>query len=168
MTREESIQIVALLATGTKGKDLSEDEIAMFASMIQDVDFEVGKTVAAQLIQTETWMPSVAEFRAAARQATNGGRKTGTELWGDVLDAIARNGYTREPDWSDPLIGQAIRSVFGSWKRLCESPLDQEMSDRARFAQAYDSLAERAARHDVLSPEVAEALESSRQRELTR
>jgi hypothetical protein len=80
--------------------------------------------------------------------------RAGGEGWSDVLAAVSRYGYYREPAFGDPLVARCVTAL--GWKNLCTS--ENAIADRARFIELYDRLAAQE-RREQQSPVLAAATE---------
>lgn len=146
MTEREASEIVLMLATAFRGdlRGMNEREVAAWGAVyrrgIADMVFDEAKAGVERLIKGSKFMPRVAEIREAVVTATRGQRRTGAEAWGDVKKLHSRFSIHRHPqdaDYTDELVRQVVQS-FG-WAELCNS--ENQVSDRARFIEAYEQLA---------------------------
>jgi hypothetical protein len=124
----------------------SERRTALYVAALDDLPGDVLHLAVLDLIRTTRYMPRVAEVRRAVLDLVRPRRPDAGEAWAEVLDAIRSLGRHGRPEWSHPLIGDAVRAV-GGWRWLCDST--NPTADRARFLDAYARLAERD-EHDVL------------------
>ena len=108
-----------------------------------------------------------------AVELTTAPKRTGLDAWGDVKRAIAEHGFYHPPDgkqilsastseWTfeDVLVGKIVAAL--GWRELCLS--ENEMSDRARFCDAYEIEQRRAAESGRL-PGAALALQGAKRQE---
>jgi hypothetical protein len=88
------------------------------------------------LATSNAFFPSPGQWRQAALDVVlSNAAPSAMEAWGEVLRQIEISGYYREPEFSSPLI-EKIVNQFG-WQNLCSS--ENQVADRARFLQAYES-----------------------------
>lgn len=140
MTRAEAAKLVAILANAYPAARVTEETSELYEAMLADLDFGAVQRAAARHIATSKWFPTVAELRAAAVEVALGPRRTGLEAWGDVVAAIRFVGAYGAPRFDDALVAECVRTL--GWRGLCLG--DNEVSDRARFSELYESLAQRA------------------------
>lgn len=140
MTPAETAKLVAVLATAYPAARVSAETSELYEAMLGDLDFALVQRAAARHVATSKWFPSVAELRAAAVELALGPRRTGLEAWGDVVEAIRFVGAYGAPRFEDERVAECVRML--GWRGLCLA--DNEASDRARFAELYEALAQRA------------------------
>jgi hypothetical protein len=146
MQLSESLKLVALLAAGWRDAPISDETAAVYSSMLADLDFPVVQEAVHRLLKTKTFLPAIAEIRAAAADIQHGPARKGGEAYGDVLAEIRRTGHIGVPSFADPLVAECVRLM--TWRGLCLG--DNEAADRARFIDLYDGLQTRA-RLDVVA-----------------
>lgn len=102
--------------------------------------------------------PSTGEIRAAATEIlrTIAGVPSSYQAWQEVLRVIVEVGSYRTPEFSHPLIADAVRTL--GWRNLCLS--EDQTSDRFRFIQAYEQLASRAESDAMELPQVRGYIEA--------
>ncbi len=147
MNRQEAAQVVACIvaACPAQGGRLNREQIdAMintFASLLDDLAFDQAMAALRVLLQTRSWMPSVADIRATVLEIARGPVVPGGEAWGSVVRAIREQGAHRNPGvdfaFSDPVTTKCV--VAMGWRELCLS--ENQVADRARFIELYDRLA---------------------------
>lgn len=162
MTRAESAKLVAVVIGSYPGQAAKLDAartdamVNAFASMLGDLPLAEVTAALGVLIQTRTWMPSVADIRASVLEMRQGSRRTGGDAWGGLLRAIQHEGAWKTPGVDfvlhDPVTAQCVNAL--GWKNLCLS--ENQVADRARFIEMYDQLATTKARTDQ-SPALAAA-----------
>jgi hypothetical protein len=94
-----------------------------------------------RLIGTCTFLPSIAEVRAACLDLSNGPRRTGVEAFTIATSAVEHIGFYRLPRFKDKLISETIR-MWGTWEEFCLRDRD-DPAGRARFIEMYDTLSKR-------------------------
>ena len=142
MNRSEVLQVVAVLSgafpnvvqrmSAQQGKAWAE----VYATGLIDLDFESCKSAVERLIKSSQWL-SVAAIREAVVTHEQGQQRSGAEAWGDVMRAVSGCGRYREPRFTDPIVGHIVRSL--GWVEICDS--ENTVSDRARFVEAYNTMA---------------------------
>lgn len=122
------------------GKKFSETATAVWVAALKDLPERSLRLAVQQLISKQTFMPSISEIRGAALAATDAIAEQSAEVaWGVVLDSISRFGWSRPPQFDDPLVERALQCTIG-WYDLCTSNLEDGPSHRARFIAAYEGL----------------------------
>jgi hypothetical protein len=162
MNRQESARIVAvvLAACPTQSSRLDRDRatsmVDAYATLLSDLPYEHVNAAVAMLLQTRTWMPSVADIRSAVLELQRGPKRTGSEAWASVVRAMREQGAHRHPGedfvFHDPLTARCVQAM--GWRDLCLS--ENTVADRARFIELYDSMAAPALRAEQ-SPVLATA-----------
>jgi hypothetical protein len=145
MKRSEAAEIVMLLLGAYPQAKTTASTSQVYETMLSDLDVGSARAAVTRLIATSRFMPTVAEIRAAAADIERGPVRSGAEAWLDVLDQIRREGYCGTPLFDDAIVASLIERW--GWTRMClEGNVD---ADRARFIEAYDSLAKQARERDV-------------------
>lgn len=130
--------------------------VTAYADLLGDLSYEQCNAALRVLLQTRTWLPSVADIRAAALELQRGPVRAGGDAWGGVIRAISAEGSYRQPGtdfvFSDPTTAKCVEA-FG-WANLCNS--ENQVSDRARFVELYDKLASQGHK-EAQSPALAAA-----------
>jgi hypothetical protein len=168
VTRPEAAKLVAVIiaACPAQGSKLDrERQLAMvdaFEALLGDLEYTHAAAAVRVLLQTRTWMPSVADIRATVVELERGPVRAGGDAWGGVLAAMKREGAYREPGtdfvFRDPVTMRCVQRL--GWQELCLS--ENTIADRARFIQLYDELAQQA-RKEQASPMLAAAEERRRE-----
>jgi len=171
MNRQEAAKLVAVVIASCPAQSSKLDtqrQLAMvdaFASLLDDMTYEQASAAVRVLLQTRSWMPSVADIRATALELARGPVAPGGDAWGQVLKAISRYGIYRQPgvDFSfpDAVTAKCVQAL--GWTQLCNS--ENQVADRARFVELYDKLAAQSHR-ESLSPVLTAAKEARDAREL--
>ncbi len=104
--------------------------------------------------------PSIGEIRGAVSELRSYAANVPSpfQAWQEVLQQMNENGGDfGNPVWSHPLIERAVRAIGWRNLRMSENPI----ADRARFLQCFEQLQERAARENMLLPEVRGYIEAN-------
>lgn len=162
MNRNEAAKIVAVIVAacpsqaGRLDASRATSMVDTYATLLEDLSYEQCNAAVRVLLQTRTWMPSVAEIRSAAIELQRGPVAPGGSAWGAVKRAIHEQGSYRRPGvdfvFHDPVTARCVSAL--GWQDLCLS--DNEIADRARFIELYDRLAIQEQR-ESLSPLLAAA-----------
>jgi hypothetical protein len=115
-----------------RGMSLEDSTTALklYARLLADIDPELLKAATLHHIATSKWFPKVSELREAALGLVTHDELSAEEAWGEVKQAMHRYGYYRLPEFTQPLIEQAIKII--GWRNLCAS--ENEVADRAHFS----------------------------------
>lgn len=151
MIATETKQLMRMILAGwpTQRAKLTDDDLAamgmIYHAGLSDLDFEVCKSAVTRMVRTSTFMPSVAEIRAAAGVIVHGERVIGAEAWGSVVKAMKEQGSHRTPGvdfwFRDPITERVVKAL--NWSELCGGEADKNAADRARFIDAYNDIADR-------------------------
>jgi hypothetical protein len=165
MTRQEAAKLITVMfaACPAQASKLDErrkvDMVDAYATLLEDVTYEAGNTALRVLLQTRTWMPSVADIRSTVREMQVGPVKTGAEAWGSVMRAMREKGFYRTPGidfyFNDPVTARVVAAL--GWGELCSS--ENAVADRARFIDAYDVMTLQD-RKEQLAPALSAARET--------
>lgn len=145
MTRQEAAKLVSVMvaATGQRSRvDRSavDDMIDAYAALLADLDYVRCNAAVRVLLQSQTWMPSVADIRRTVIELEQGPQRPAGEAWGELQKAIQRWGAYRTPgvdfEFRDPGVARCVRAL--GWKTLCLS--EDHTADRARFIELYGAL----------------------------
>ena len=91
-----------------------------------------------KVAKTCKYLPAIAEIREAALSSGAGDLETRAMLaWDTVKKAIKRYGYMDSVKFSDPVIHNVIKSVFGSRVKLCQANTEEEKFYRPQFIKTY-------------------------------
>ncbi len=140
MTDSEAAEIVALLVASFPDQKWTDQTTRAYELALAPQDFDVARAATQRIVATAKFRPSIAEILAMCTDVQLGTRRTGIEAWEDVCRAIRRFGSYRNPKFDDPLAERAMQ-LIGGWRYVCMS--ENEASDRARFAEAYDTLVDK-------------------------
>ena len=159
--RIEFMKILAALAALYPYFKLKPVTIDAYYAILGDLDENLLEAATLQIgSEGRRFFPVAGELRQCAfdlldRQADV---PTAWDAWAEVCKRIGDTGYDRKwiPEFSHPLIKRAVDAV-GGWLVLCMS--ENGVADRARFAQAYETLAKRERIKSRILPEVREAVE---------
>ena len=132
--------------------------VRTYYAILGDLDSDLLKAATLQIAsEARPFFPAPGEIRQCAfdlvdRQA---GIPTAWDAWAEVSKRFGTHGHARLPEFSHPLIKSAVDGV-GGWRELCMST--NAVADRARFAQAYETLAKRGRAQARMLPEVHEVV----------
>lgn len=147
MERHEADEIVAMLVGAFPDAKWSDETQSIYAQALVEHPFDAAKRAIMRLVASLKFRPSIAEVLSACVDVQHGAKRGGLEAWADICAAIRKYGQYRTPKLDDDKARRAMEMI-GGWRYVCLS--ENEMSDRARFVEAYDALADRE-RVDVAS-----------------
>lgn len=154
----------AILTAAAPGHDLDEDQLAIRAELITDLDFDAARSAAIHLARSTRWVPSVAEFREAVVGSC---LPTVAELIDEVLTAAA-GGVQRYGDMP-PLSSlvspeaAALAHALGGWVRVGTE--DVEVI-RAHALKLAPHIIDRSRRNLLVGPPAGPAVEAGEGRRL--
>jgi hypothetical protein len=145
VTHDEAARLVAVMFSAVPSHRVEAKAVpAMinaYADLLGDLTYAQCNAALRVLLQTSTWLPSVAEIRAAALEVDRGPVRAGGDAWGDVLRAVSRYGAYRRPGedftFADPVVARCVQSL--GWQQICAS--ENVTADRAQFIRLYDTTA---------------------------
>lgn len=142
-----------------------EEQLQVWYAILADIPSDILRAAALQHMAGSKWFPQVAELRDIAAALLVERPATAMEEWGKVVETFSdlryyryADGYHEFPTFANPLTARVVAAM--GWARLKES--EDYTADRARFVQAYDALAARAAEDAKILPQVAAAAEAHR------
>lgn len=99
------------------------------------------------------WFPAAGKIRKMAFDLASPNHRTGAEAWGDVVKAFHRDGgQYGVPQFDDPIVAEVVKAL--EWRRLCNSEEQDEVSNRAKFVDAYNAIASLRRNETLTLPEV--------------
>lgn len=137
MTQLEAAKVVAVLMAAFPNNKATSATAKIYEQLLVDLDASVATAAVERLLATATFMPAIAEIRAACADLACGEKRAGGDAWGDVLDAVGRFGRYRTPAFTDPAVSRAVAAL--GWVEICDST--NHVADRARFIELYNHLA---------------------------
>ena len=136
----------------------TEQTVAVYLRLLQDIPPEELQTIVDQCIAQNKFLPTIAELRDMHHTLTLSlMQPTAAEAWGEVRKAITSTGHIRIPQFDDPLVERAV-AVMG-WRELCIS--ENQIADRARFLQIYGQLEQRKTQNEKLLPPARQLAEQN-------
>lgn len=131
-------EVTALLSTAYPSWKMNEKTVAVYATLLGDIEPNALKAAAAQFCRTSEFPPTVAALVRLARehQGCGDNSPTPSDAWAEVFGHIRNSGYMERPKWSHPRITRALR-VLGGWVDVCSAPPAHLPSNRSRFLEAY-------------------------------
>ena len=147
-------QILSLMSAAFPNFQMKPETPELYLQLLGDIPADELKPAVLQSVSEagRKFAPSVGEIRGMVSQMrmSVANVPSAYEAWQEVLSEIRSTGSYRRPEFKHPLVERAVETM--GWRNLCLS--ENQVADRARFLQAYEQLVERAAREDMLLPEV--------------
>jgi len=149
----EVAKVMGVLAALYPRYTRTKATITAYHVVLGDIPADLLDRAALHVGSQNTFFPAAAELRAAAFELMERahGVPGAWEAWAEVCKSFGPCGRWRSPQWTHPLIGQAVDAI-GGYIALCDS--ENATADRARFVQAYDALLARAQKDARMLPEV--------------
>jgi hypothetical protein len=140
-TQIEVLRILKILGDIYPSFQLNSSAVEVYVQLLADIPGQVLEQAALEHISQSTFFPAIAELRSAAFDILEAADPTPSdyEAWAEVQAEIRRAGHCNQPQFSNPLVKQAVELI--GWRYLCLS--DNPVADRVHFVKAYQALAER-------------------------
>jgi hypothetical protein len=165
MSPDEAYRALEALAINYPRTDWPPETLKLWARLILDLDFEATQMAVLNWCSTEKWPPqSVAEIRERVVGLVTDPMPEAEAAWQEVITAVRTLGSWSEPTWSNPLVGEAVDTLRGSWQELCANLLEEELvAERAHFLKIYAGKRQTHQRHlQAVEPVRRPALETTR------
>jgi hypothetical protein len=143
----ETVKLIGIL-TAIFPNHLSAEGVRAYANLLEDVPAVVLKTAMEQCAKDCKFFPSVAEIRDRATKISTVGPENAAEAWEDVMIAMKRDGFYRQPKFENAITQRAVAAM--DWQALCSS--ENTIADRAHFMKIYDQLIEPLKQNAKLTP----------------
>ena len=136
MNATETARLLAICAATFPQYPITKETVSVYAEMLADVPYDHAERGLRDLLMTTDRWPSIAAIRrkVAERMGTLAPEKA--LAWAEVRAQITAVGRQGSPNFSHPVIREAVRT-FGWWE-LCMS--ENLETTRAQFWRVYDEL----------------------------
>ncbi len=161
MANEQTVlRVIRLLSVAFPSRDVTEELVMLYSATLKDIPDDVLEAATLDVISRNIFFPSIGEIRAAAVNIATGIERyqTAAEAWGEVSRAIVRYGRDRQPQFENPVTEKTVNAL--GWRNLCLST--NQISDRARFIEAYNTYLQRARDDATMLPQVRALAEKFR------
>jgi hypothetical protein len=148
MNRQETTAILRILRTVWPNEQITEDRITAYQWALEDRAYPDVEDAAKQWLRTGKFFPKPAELLEILSVQDVAPELVPEVAWGEVLREASRVGQHGIPTWSNPLIGQACRSI--GWREICLSDERYYPTLRAQFREALKALYGRAIRDEQI------------------
>ena len=159
MTKAEFKNFIKALQTYYPREELlpTREAFELWYDQLNDLPYPLAEMSLKTWVAVNKWSPTIADIREQAYAIKSGNKKTWSEAWGDVLQAIALYGSYGEGqalDSMDEATRQAVKQI--GYKRLCFS--DNISIDRAHFRDLYNENAEKTKKQAMIPPQIAKQI----------
>ena len=158
MTRAETAKILAVLAASYPKFEVDDLKVRVWHEMLGDLDYVTANMAAKKLILENTFAPSIAEVRKAAKEILNPDGMTAAEAWGEVERAVRTYGYYRETEALESMSPSVAKVVeYIGWQNIC---LNEEPGViRGQFLKMYQQVRERDRREMLLPADLRQGIQ---------
>lgn len=140
----------------TYGEPVSEARMEIYFRALADLPLAALQQAASVHVNNSRFFPKPVELR----EAIEGRVEDRAEMaWAQVCEQVRRVGWTGTPNWPDEATERAVRQVFGSWGRLCETlpASGPELLGYAKLFKAQFGACARQEAAGLLPPSATEA-----------
>ena len=132
MTKEETAQILAVLASAFPTVTISKETAQIYHIGLQDVQFSDCWNAVGVLIKTHKWFPPVALIREKIDDQAGLIGPSLVEAWYEVISLVKSGGRSADLVFSHESINVAVQKI--GWWNICMGSTE---SMRIQFSQAY-------------------------------
>lgn len=156
MKQSDVAKLVTMFAAAYPGWTPTAETVTVWCAALSDLDRDLARLVASEIISTDSRWPTIAEFRR--RYASHAGvlAPTPAEAWAEVQRAASTHGRHEVISWSHPAIAQAVAAI--GWWQLCMS--ENPDTVRAQWRRAYEEFAASMDRAGVISMEAPDTVDA--------
>ncbi len=151
---ETTLSVLTFLVSAYPRIEIKPANIKVYVTCLSDIPADVLKAAALAHVAKSPFFPAIAELRDAAaglmERALN--IPNTYDAWDEVCRAITTHGHYRRPEFSHALIQKSV-DACGGWRALCMS--ENQIADRARFFQVYETYQGREKEDNRQLPEVS-------------
>lgn len=145
------ISMLAKYAMAFPHAKINDGTLAVYAKALSPLSLPVIAVALTKLMQTSKYFPMVAEIYDAAADIIDyidgTEKKSAAEAWEEVMGEVHRAFIYRKPQFSDPAIERAAKSM--GWSSLCALPAEGANTARAQFIRIYMTELARSRNRDV-------------------
>lgn len=142
MDRAEVAKLLAVVAAAYPNFEADKTKLVLWREMFADMDYPLLSAAVKRHIAASRFAPTVAEIRAHAVQLTDGEGLTGSEAWGELMQAVRAHGYYREADAMNALSPRTAQvAAHLGWREI---NLSTEVGViRGQFLRMYEQMRDR-------------------------
>ena len=141
-------KICALLQAAWPNYAWRKESANAYLLGLGDLPYDLVEQAVGIAIRTRTFCPVPAELRSIALEAVTAHVPTVDQAWSEVSQQLVRVWPHQTPEFSHPLIAQAVRII--GWRQISES--EKPGVERAHFFEIYDALRKREVHQITLDP----------------
>lgn len=120
-------------------KALDDDQLDLYIQALADIPPTILGIAVIKVIRTNTFFPSIAELRQAAKVVKNVLSDEEPPEWSlaflELQEQIKRCGHSGHPCFTDPSLKETVKRM--GWLNLCMVPMSSMEALRAQFKQIY-------------------------------
>lgn len=133
--------------------DMTEPQIVLYEEYLTDIEDDDLKRAIDECIATCRFFPRIAEIRekAAENAARRSGIPSAADAWAEVQHEIRAKGFYQAPEFSHPLVREAMLAV-GGWAHLTGPDEPNIETVRAQYMRIYDAMLKRVKDDRMLLP----------------
>lgn len=134
---QEILRVLALLGAVYPGFELKELTVEVYIRLLRDLPAPALEQAALDHISRSKFFPTIAELRSSAFDLLETAHPApeAHSAWLEVQAEIERVGRKGQPEFSSPLVQQAVEAL--GWQNLCNS--DNPVAERSHFVQVYQA-----------------------------
>lgn len=142
MANPETIaNILTLLSAAYPSAKLADETPDLYERLLADIPDDILEAATLDHISKSPFYPHVSDLRERAFAIKGDFHRLppAAQAWGEITKLIITFGRSNKPDIENPISARVVEAL--GWRELCMS--ENQVSDRARFIQAYDQYIER-------------------------
>lgn len=150
MTRKDVAALLALAAGTTPNIQPTKQTAEAWFFLLGDLDPDVANTALQRVLMRQTIpaLPTPGSIRQEAARVTDPGVPDADEAWAEVIRKVRSCGHWGSPEWSHPLVAQAVGTI--GWLDICAA--EEGGVVRAHFLRVYEAI-HRRRRDELTMPE---------------
>lgn len=137
MNKTEAAQIVGVLAAGYPQWQVTKETVAIWADLMDDLDYMETRIAARNWLLTEDRPPSPAAIRRALATSAGLTAPSRATAWAEVRKGITTTESNGRPSFSHPAVSRAVETI-GWWEIRTSNNLD---TLRSQFWKVYEEYA---------------------------
>lgn len=144
MNPTETAKILALCAVAFPQYPVTKETVSIYHDLLGDLEYvHVEKAVRDLMMTSDKWL-SVAAIRRKVAENGKVLAPSKANAWAEVRALAASEGRQGRPEFSHPVITQAVRTI--GWWDICMSTNQETM--RSQFWRVYDDIVKE---HDTVA-----------------
>lgn len=137
MNKTEAAQLVGVLAAGYPQWQVTKETVAIWADLMEDLDYVATRTVVREWLLTEERPPSPAAIRRALASSAGLTAPTRATAWAEVRKGITTTESNGRPSFSHPAVSKAVEAI-GWYEIRMSNNID---TLRSQFWKVYEEYA---------------------------